>query len=824
MQAAGERDRRTPVVERVQALAARLLQAPWAHLTLFRAAPEPGEDARTLSRVVAAEAKPVLVADAPADARLADVPGVRSGRIASYLGLPLVREDGSTAGVLGVAETEPRTWTVADVALLEQLAASALAELELSALALQVEADRLRWALAIDAAGVGGYDWDLRTGELTWDARLIELFGYDEASFDHSIASFEARVHPDDRARVSAELGAAIEACASFELEYRIVRPDALVRWVQARGRVLADADGAPARVLGVAYDSTDAKDAQARVVRVLEAMHEGFAALDRDWRVTYANPQALAILGMRLEDALGRDLWTLFPALLGTPAERAYREAMSSGEVRTFETYYPAPLDAWFEIRAWPGPDGLSVYFEDVTERRAARVAAEAATRRLALLSDVSAELAATLDAEVAVARLAQMVVPALADWCIVTLVGDDDQALRDVGWWHADDEARPLVERYAQLRLQALSDASYVARALRTGQPALVEPPASEAIAQYLGRGEARDLLLRLAPVGAAVLPLRGRDRTVGLLTVFTDAQRGPLGAEDLATAREVAARAGLALDNARLYAQQRRLAEELQRSLLSAPPEPDHLQLVVRYEPAAEAAQVGGDWYDAFLQSDGSTVLVIGDVVGHDTAAAAAMGQLRSLLRGIAFTTEEGPARVLQRLDRAVEGLQVGTTATAVVARLEQDEDLRSRRRARLRWSNAGHPPPVVVHPDGRIEVLGGEEADLLLGLWAAVDRAETTAELEWGTTVLLYTDGLVERRGQSLDEGTAALCEVLAEVCGGTLDELCDGVLERLRPEVPEDDVALVAVRLHRQDRPRPAEAGPNRVPPEVPPAP
>ena len=827
MQAAGERDRRVPVVERLEALAARLLQVPRASVVLLAAAPGGGRAAgpgdADLARVVAGAGEAVVAPDARADARLADLDAVRAGRVGAYLGLPLRRADGEVLGVLGVVEERPRAWTAAEAALLEQLGTSALAELELSALAVEVEADRLRWALAIDAAGVGGFDWDLRSGELTWDARLLALFGYAEADFDRSIASFEARVHPDDRARTATELTAAIEACAPFEMEYRIVRPGGEERWVQARGRVLADAGGAAVRVLGVAYDTTDSKDAQARVVRVLESMHEAFFSLDRDWRFTYVNAQAERLLGLERDQLVGGCVWELFPAAVGSPFEEHYRHAATSGEVVTFEAYYPPPLDAWYEVRAWPSPDGLSVYFQDVTERRAARLAAEDSARRLTLLSEVSAELAGTLDAEVAVAQLARMVAPALADWCIVTLV-DDAGGLRDVGSWHAEEELRPLVQRYAELRLAALTDASYVARALRLGRPAVVEGPAHEAIARVLRPGEARDLLRALAPEGAAVLPLRGRGRTVGLLTVFTGPGRGRLSAEDLATAQEVAARAGLALDNARLYDQQRRLAEGLQRSLLTAPPEPDHLQVAVRYEPAAEAAQVGGDWYDSFLQPDGATVLVIGDVVGHDTAAAAAMGQLRSLLRGIAFTSEEGPAGVLQRLDSAVEGLQVGTTATAVVARLEQDAELLVRRLTRLRWSNAGHPPPMVVHADGRVETLDGGEPDLLLGLWAGVERTESAVELEWGTTVLLYTDGLVERRGQSLDEGLAALRAALADVAGGTLEELCDGILERLRPAAPEDDVALVAVRLHPQDRPRPAEAGPNRIPPEVPPPP
>ena len=145
--------------------------------------------------------------------------------------------------------------------------------------------------------------------------------------------------------------------------------------------------------------------------------------------------------------------------------------------------------------------------------------------------------------------------------------------------------------------------------------------------------------------------LLPLRARGRTLGLLTALPRAGQRRPGDEDLATAQDVADRAGLALDNARLFAAQQQLAEGLQRSLLTEPPQPDHGEIAVRYLPAAEAAQVGGDWYDAFLQPGGATMLVIGDVVGHDTEAAAAMGQLRGLLRGIATYSDAGPGRVLR-----------------------------------------------------------------------------------------------------------------------------------------------------------------------------
>jgi serine phosphatase RsbU (regulator of sigma subunit) len=259
-------------------------------------------------------------------------------------------------------------------------------------------------------------------------------------------------------------------------------------------------------------------------------------------------------------------------------------------------------------------------------------------------------------------------------------------------------------------------------------------------------------------------------------------------------------------------------------LQRSLLTDPPEPDHAEIVVRYLPAAEAARVGGDWYDAFLQPNGSTMLVIGDVVGHDTAAAAAMGQVRSLLRGIAAYSDAGPVEVLRGLDSAMTVLQIDTLATAAVARFEQTADERERGVTRMVWANAGHLPPLALHPDGSVAVLADWKADLLLGVDAAAVRAESVVTLDRGATVLLYTDGLIERRDADLDAGLDRLRMHLGKLADLPLQELCDELIIRLVDGEPEDDVALVAVRLHPEDRPRPAEAGPNRVPDVVPPDP
>ncbi|MGY1699984.1 SpoIIE family protein phosphatase [Geodermatophilus sp. SYSU D00766] len=245
--------------------------------------------------------------------------------------------------------------------------------------------------------------------------------------------------------------------------------------------------------------------------------------------------------------------------------------------------------------------------------------------------------------------------------------------------------------------------------------------------------------------------------------------------------------------------LYARSRsivRAAETLQRSLLSEPPSPAGLAVGVRYVPATREAQVGGDWYDAFGQPDGSTMLVIGDVVGHDVQAAACMAQLRGLLRGIAFDHGDSPARVLSRLDAAIEGLELGAIATVLVARLSPAGD----GGMRLRWSSAGHLPPLVTGPDGAARVLAAERPGLLLGVDPGAVRPDADVLLEPGSTLLLYTDGLVERRHEGFDDGVDRLGRALADLCDRPVEEVCDGVLDRLVPGGAEDDVALVAVRL------------------------
>ncbi len=357
-------------------------------------------------------------------------------------------------------------------------------------------------------------------------------------------------------------------------------------------------------------------------------------------------------------------------------------------------------------------------------------------------------------------------------------------------------------------------------IVRAAIDGTPFFL-PDRAAAEALFPGCG---DLYAAADTEASAEVPLRSGGGVLGTLStaftgprVWTAEEQDLLGAFSALTAQALSRITAHEAEQAALV-EVAGIAETLQRSMLTAPPEPDHLQIAVRYAASAQAAEVGGDWYDAFISSDGLTSLVIGDVTGHDMRAAAVMGQLRNLVRGIGFTLGEPPARVLAAVDRAAVGLGIDTVATAIIAQVEQDATHRAAGTRLLRWSNAGHLPPLLLEADGAVSFLEAE-SDLVLGWDPSIDRHDHEHVLAPGSTVLLYTDGLVERRGAHLEQGLAWLAEAVAELADSpavTLEGLCDGLLA-LVGEHLDDDVALLALRAHPEDAPRPVEAGPVQVP-------
>jgi serine phosphatase RsbU (regulator of sigma subunit) len=237
---------------------------------------------------------------------------------------------------------------------------------------------------------------------------------------------------------------------------------------------------------------------------------------------------------------------------------------------------------------------------------------------------------------------------------------------------------------------------------------------------------------------------------------------------------------------------------LAEWLQRSLLTELcPVPD-VEVAARYLPAADHVKIGGDWHDAFPAPGQRTLLAIGDVAGHDSPAAAIMAQLRSVLRGIGQVLTGSPAVLLTALDRAAQSLLPGALATIIVAELSRDRADDGYELV-LRWSNAGHPPPLLVTSDGTTCLLE-YEPDVLIGVEPDAVRTDHEQRLGPGDTVVMYTDGLVERPDITIDEGIRRLRDAAAANADLSPEELCDALLLLTRGDQNNDDVAILALRV------------------------
>jgi serine phosphatase RsbU (regulator of sigma subunit) len=574
-------------------------------------------------------------------------------------------------------------------------------------------------------------------------------------------------------------------------------------------------------------------------LVQAVEGMTRPLFVLDADWRFRYINPAGARVLDRTVESMVGRDIWTEFPAAVGSRFEELYRRVRENGGSGSTEEWF-GPLGKWFRADAFLTEAGLVVTYDDVTERhhigdeRAAAVAereaaaadaalaasrAEQAGRHLMLLGDINLAMTSTFDTDEAVQRFAELVVPLLADWCVVTVI-DPDGTRRDVGRAHRDPALVPAMNRYADLRVASNNSTAPVPRMLRDPRPVVFPALTEEIVLSMVADGEAREALAPLRPAAAAGFPLIARGEVIGGFTLINGPERGAHTEVELRTAEIASRRAALALDNARLAAAQQQVAERLQLSLLSPPVQPDHLELAVRYRPATQGVSIGGDWYDAFLQPDGDTVLVIGDVMGHDIEAAAAMGQVKTLVRGIAYDRLEEPAGVLRRVDHALVGLAVPALATALVCRVEQGPEERAAGVRRLRWATAGHPEPMLLLADGTVLDLTAPVGPPLGIGWLGA-RADGVTEMPEGSTLLLFTDGLFERRGVPLDDGRQQVRDIVARSADLLLDQLCDRLLIELLGQSAEDDVAVLAVRAHPLHAARPAEAGPEVLPRALP---
>jgi serine phosphatase RsbU (regulator of sigma subunit) len=262
------------------------------------------------------------------------------------------------------------------------------------------------------------------------------------------------------------------------------------------------------------------------------------------------------------------------------------------------------------------------------------------------------------------------------------------------------------------------------------------------------------------------------------------------------DLLTLASIAGYAGQALRRADVLAHRVAVAHEMQDAMLTTLPDVDGLELDARYEPADSRENVGGDWSDAALLPSGVVVVSVGDVIGHTVEAATIMGQVRSMLRQAAWDNPGSPpSAVMEAFESADEGLGLGARGTAVLAHLHREQA----GAWSMTWTNAGHPPPILILPDGRAELLA--EHDVLFGfsLTAGRPRRDHHRLIQPGSILFLYTDGLVERPGSDLDAGTEALVEFLRAARHRPVEEIVATVIETLAPE-STDDVVAFAIRF------------------------
>ncbi|MER5204512.1 SpoIIE family protein phosphatase [Streptomyces sp. NPDC002825] len=561
-----------------------------------------------------------------------------------------------------------------------------------------------------------------------------------------------------------------------------------------------------------------------------------GFLLFGTDLTVKRANRRFATVFGGKADDHRGR---TVHDYLNPAEADRmttALRRVLETGEsVTDFQIVGAAPgardRRHWsinlYRVHSGSGrPIGVAGLGIDVTRRHNAAREAASARRNLALLNEAGARIGNSLDLEATARELLDVAVPGFCDLASVDLyqgllTGDEAPPGRwgnshDVGYGAGSAELRRVAFASAVSDTRLRADEGHAPGSGCCG-PVPIEVgavhryPFNSPCAGALRTGRVRtvpgsdgDLVQ-----STLVVPMVAHDTVVGLVQFSRTKGSEPFGERDRALAVELAARAAVCIDNARLYRREHERALILQRSLLPpGDPEAAGLDIACRYLPGTAATEVGGDWFDVIELPGHRTALVIGDVMGRGLRAAVAMGELRTAVRTLAQLDLE-PAEVLSHLDEIARGLGAPIGAQQSRAHKNRGPELSEVYLAtcvyavydpvtrRCTFANAGHLPPVLVEP--------GEEAMLLdvppgmpLGV-GGEPFEEVEVEVPEGALLALYTDGLVESRDHPLDEGLQAFRRALTDPAR-PLEDVCDRVLTSLNTGHGEDDIALLMARI------------------------
>ncbi len=555
------------------------------------------------------------------------------------------------------------------------------------------------------------------------------------------------------------------------------------VNLLRSAGNVLAAAI-ARARV----EDSL--RQANSLVHGVVEGSADTVFVKSVDGRYMLVNSAGAEEMGRSAREVVGRTAAEIYGEETAAALERHDREVIAQGTPLTFEETVPvdgservflSAKSPYFDARG--NVAGIIGISRDITERKRA----EEGQR---FLAQASAVLDTSLDPSRTLQTIANLAVPGVADLCVIDLM-DDDGALHGVAVAALEQSVG---ERLIELRDRFPIDPHGkhpVAQVLRTGEAELfpeLETHYSEIAQSDEHLTFARDLGYR----SAVVAPLVARGRTLGAISLIRFRTTERYEEYEVELVRDLGRRAAMALDNARLYAHEHDVSETLQRSLLPESfPEFPGLRFAARYVPGGPGVGVGGDWYDVLALPGGRVGLAMGDVAGRGLRAASVMGQLRTTVR-VCASDEASPGAGLVAIDRLFQRFEPGEMATLIMLTLDPAT-------GGVVYSAAAHPPPLVVDAQGEVSYLE-DGRGLPLGVAPAPRFDESQSTLSAGSTLLLYTDGLIERPGESIDHGLARLKEVAS---GAPSDAglLVDYILrEMLGDTVRPDDVALLAVHL------------------------
>ncbi|MFE6550464.1 SpoIIE family protein phosphatase [Streptomyces sp. NPDC057746] len=556
---------------------------------------------------------------------------------------------------------------------------------------------------------------------------------------------------------------------------------------------------------------------------QVFEQLGMAVAVADPEGRIVAVNPAAERLLGRAAAAMYGQDLHDLChrdPVGARIPRERCpLRRALVEGRSARGDDDSCLRGDGRLVSVSWSASPltqggtvkGVVVLIAETVphrgrlweraeraeqaERAAHTTALESLTARLTLVTEITDVLGQTLEVDEALARLGRLLVPRLADWAAVDLRVGSRQVHRVAVTGPEGRDARQEDWR-GPVPPGTGTTGSPLVQVLNGGDPVLqdradVEAPPDSPLATVQAA-----FLRATGATSALVVPLGAGRHITGALTLVRTDPAHPFDTGDVDVVSDIGRRVGLVIDNARRYGRQRAVAEAMQRNLLPPLPRHGRIQLAARYQPAPAGSQVGGDWYDAFTLRDGTLALVVGDVVGHDLTAAAGMAQLHGILRSLAWDHTGPPGAVVDRLDEAMPAITIVSMATLVLARLEGPPA----GPWTLHWTSAGHPPPLLLTPDGNARYLENGQGLLLGARLGAMDpRPSAVQKLPPGATLLLYTDGLIEVPGSDLDTGLGRLRGHALSLAHEPLDTLCDELPARMSPG-GTDDIALLALRL------------------------